>query len=160
MERSRIDRLIDLTELAAGVFLAAIALITFSSVMLRGFFGFAIPDGYDISRLLLAITVFWGLASTSYRNQHIQVDILWEAVGERSKRAIEIFAATVTLGFVALFTWMLAIKVLSTFRSNEATFDLRLPVWPFHLLAALGILFATVLLVIRLFRLLNEAHQR
>jgi hypothetical protein len=48
---------------------------------------------------------------------------------------------------------MLAQKVLSGWRSAEATFDIRIEIWPFHLLAALGIAFATLLLVIRLVRL-------
>jgi hypothetical protein len=57
---------------------------------------------------------------------------------------------------MALFSAMLAQKVLSTWRSAEATFDIRLQLWPFHLLAALGIVFATVLLAIRLVRLLRR----
>ena len=54
------------TEKAAGIFLGAIALITFASVTLRATLGFAIPDGFDVSRLMLAIAMFWGLASTTF----------------------------------------------------------------------------------------------
>jgi TRAP-type transport system small permease protein len=141
------------TEKAAGVFLGLIALVTFVSVSLRGTLGFAIPDGFDVSRLMLATAMFWGIASTSYRNEHIQVDILWQALPPVGRRRLDLTATAITLAFMAVFAAMLAQKVTSTWRSGEATFDIRLPIWPFHLLAALGIAFATLLLVIRLVRL-------
>ena len=54
--------------------------------MLRAFFSMAIPDWFDLSRLMLGIAIFWGIATTSYRDEHIQVDFLWEWVGPRGKR--------------------------------------------------------------------------
>lgn len=148
-----IDRFINVIEKTAGVFLAAITALTFTSIMLRGTFGFTIPDWYDISRLMLGVAIFWGIASTSYRGNHIQVDILWEMLGPRGRRVLDIIATLIVLAFMAAFSWMLMFKVRSGFASGEATYDLRLLIWPFHLLAALGIFATTVLLVIRLVRL-------
>jgi TRAP-type C4-dicarboxylate transport system permease small subunit len=148
-----VDRFIDRTEKVAGLFLAAIAALVFCSIALRATVGFTIPEWYDLSRLMLAVTVFWGLTATSYRNHHIKVDILWEWAGPGARRWIDIFATLVLFGFLIVFSVMLAFKVTNTFQSNEATFDLRLAVWPFHLVAALGILFATILVAIRLVRL-------
>jgi TRAP-type C4-dicarboxylate transport system permease small subunit len=155
VKRGDVDRLIDGTERAAGLFLAAIALVVFVSVILRGVFRVAIPDWYDLSRLMLGVAIFWGIAATSYRNAHIKVDILWEWSGPRARRLIDLFATLVVLTFLAAFSCMLVAKVVSGFRSGEATFDLRLQIWPFHLMAALGIFFATVLVAIRLVRLLQ-----
>ena len=147
------ERWVQITEKAAGLFLAAIAVITFASVLLRGTIGYAIPDGFDISRLMLAVTIFWGIACTGYRNEHIQVDLLWQVLPARGRRWLDILATGISLAAMLVFAWMLATKVASTIRSGEATFDLRLAVWPFHLLAAVGIAFAVVLLAIRLVRL-------
>lgn len=154
MESKGIDRVIDVTERAAGVFLAAIAALTFVSVILR-VFSLAIPDWYDISRLMLGVTIFWGIASTCYRNEHIQVDILWELVGPRGKRILDLIATLVLFGFLAAFAYMLVLKVQSGFRSGESTFDTRMPVWPFHFVAALGIFLATLLTLVRFVRLLR-----
>lgn len=151
-----LDRWVLRTEKAAGLFLGAIALVTFLSVTLRATLGFAIPDGFDVSRLMLAVAMFWGIASTGYRNEHIQVDVVWQMLSPAGRRRLDVVATVVSLGFMALFSVMLAQKVLSTWRSAEATFDVRLQIWPFHLLAALGIVFATVLLAIRLARLLRR----
>jgi TRAP-type C4-dicarboxylate transport system permease small subunit len=144
---------VDATERAAGIFLATIVALTFVSIMLRAFFSMAIPDWFDLSRLLLGVAIFWGIATTSYRDEHIQVDFFWEWVGPRGKWLIDLFATIVLFVFMAAFAWMLIYKVDSGFRSGEATFDVRIPIWPFHALAARGIFLATVLVAIRLVRI-------
>lgn len=144
---------VDATERAAGIFLAAIVALTFISIMLRAFFSMAIPDWFDLSRLMLGVAIFWGIATTSYRDEHIQVDFFWEWVGPRGKWLIDLFATIVLFVFMAAFAWMLVYKVDSGFRSGEATFDVRIPIWPFHFVAALGIFLATLLIAIRLVRL-------
>jgi TRAP-type C4-dicarboxylate transport system permease small subunit len=144
---------VDVTERAAGIFLAAIVALTFVSIMLRAFFSMTIPDWFDLSRLMLGVAIFWGIATTSYRDEHIQVDFFWEWVGPRGKWLIDLFATIVLLAFMAAFAWMLIYKVDSGFRSGEATFDVRIPIWPFHMVAALGIFLATLLIAIRLVRL-------
>ncbi|WP_341704898.1 TRAP transporter small permease [Ferrovibrio sp.] len=147
------DRFIDKVELVAGLLLGAIALLTFSAVMARWLFNYGIPDAFDVSRLLLGTAMFWGIASAGFRNRHIQVDGFWEISPPLGRRLIDLFATAITFGFFALLAWMLYGKVVSVLASSEQTFDLRLPVWPFYALAALGILLAAVLLGLRLFRL-------
>lgn len=145
---------IDKVELIAGLLLGAIALLTFAAVMLRWLFNYGLPDAFDFSRLLLGTAMFWGIALAGFHNRHIQVDGFWELAPAWGRRLIDIFATSVTLAFMALFAWMLEGKVTSVFLSNEQTFDLRLPVWPFHAVAALGIALASLLLLLRLIRLL------
>lgn len=145
---------IDKVELIAGLLLGAIAMLTFSAVMLRWLFNYGLPDAFDFSRLLLGTAMFWGIALAGFHNRHIQVDGFWELAPAWGKRAIDIFATSVTLAFMALFAWMLKGKVMSVLASNEQTFDLRLPVWPFHAVAALGIALAATLLLLRLVRLI------
>jgi TRAP-type transport system small permease protein len=157
--RTALDHVVDLTERTAGMFLAAIALLTFVSILLR-VFSYAVPDWYDVSRLMLGVTIFWGIASTSYRGDHIKVDILWEWASPFWRRVIDIFATLVTFAFLAAFAWMLFFKVQSGWRSGEATFDVRMPIWPFHALAAVGIGFAVVLIAIRLFRLFRTDGEK
>ncbi|WP_374305254.1 TRAP transporter small permease [Ferrovibrio sp.] len=146
---------IDKVELIAGLLLGAIALLTFAAVMLRWLFNYGLPDAFDFSRLLLGTAMFWGIALAGFHNRHIQVDGFWELAPTWGKRLIDIFATAVTLAFMAVFAWMLEGKVTSVFASNEQTFDLRLPVWPFHAVAALGIALASLLLLLRLVRLLT-----
>jgi len=150
------DRFVDKVELVAGLLLGAIAALTFTAVMLRWLFNYGLPDAYDVSRLLLGTAMFWGIALAGFHNRHIQVDGFWEMAPAWGKRIIDITATVITLAFMAVFAWMMESKVMSVYASNEQTFDLRMPVWPFHALAALGIALATILLLLRLVRLIRS----
>jgi TRAP-type transport system small permease protein len=151
--RSPVDRFIDVIEVTAAGFLAVVTLLTFVSVFLRYLFAWSIPDAYDFSRLLLGILIFWGMAVASYRGDHITVDLLWSAAPPRAQRAMDVFAALVTLIAMAAFTWMFAEKVISTRADHVGTFDLRQPVWIYFLIAWVGLAAAILLLVLRTVRL-------
>jgi TRAP-type transport system small permease protein len=147
------DRFIYGIELIAAIFVGIVAADIFISVFLRYFFSVSIPDGYDFGRLLLGILIFWGIAATSYRGAHITVDLGWELSGPRGKRLIDIFATAVLFFVVLVQTIMLFDKVIATKAQNILTYDLRLPAWPFYLVAWLGDVSAVILIGIRTYRL-------
>ncbi|MGH6665204.1 MAG: TRAP transporter small permease [Pseudolabrys sp.] len=151
--RSPVDRFIDVIEATAAGFLAVVTLLTFVSVFLRYLFAWSIPDAYDFTRLLLGILIFWGIAVASYRGDHITVDLLWSAAPPRAQRAMDVFAALVTLLALGTFTWMFAEKVINTRTDHVGTFDLRQPVWIYYCVAWIGLAAAVLLLVARTVRL-------
>ncbi|HEY2528723.1 MAG TPA: TRAP transporter small permease [Xanthobacteraceae bacterium] len=148
------DRFINAIELIAAIFVGIVAADIFVSVMLRYFFSLQIPDSYDFGRLLLGILVFWGIAATSYRGTHITVDLVYANAGRRTKRVIDVFATLVLLFVVTVQTYTLFDKVLGTRADNVLTYDLRLPVWPFYLVAWLGDVSAVLLIAVRTYRLI------
>src|SRR5271156_3937413 len=152
--RGAMDRFIDGIELVAAFFAGVVALDIFVSVMLRYFFSVQIPDSYDFGRMLLGILIFWGIAATSYRGNHITVDLLYANVGERMQRVIDVFATLVLLFVVTVQTYTLFDKVRGTYADNVLTFDLRLPTWPFFLVAWLGDVSAVLLIAVRTYRLI------
>jgi len=152
--RNAMDIFIDGIELIAAFFVGIVALDIFVSVMLRYFFSVQIPDSYDFGRLLLGILIFWGIAATSYRGNHITVDLLYANVGDRAKRVIDVFATSVLLFVVTVQTYTLFDKVRGTYYDNVLTFDLRLPVWPFFLVAWIGDVSAVLLIAVRTYRLI------
>jgi TRAP-type C4-dicarboxylate transport system permease small subunit len=152
--RSWMDRFIDTIEWLAAIFVGIVALDVFAIVMLRRFFNTAIPDSFDFGRLLLGILIFWGIAATSYRGTHITVDLVWAAASKRLKRVIDVFATLVLLFVVTVQTIMLADKVWITYSDHLVTFDLRIPTWPFALVAWLGDVSAVMLIMVRTYRLI------
>ncbi len=150
------DRLIAGAERLAGAFLAFVTALTFVSVALRYLFAWSIPDAYDLGRNFLGILIFWGIAVTSYRGDHITVDLLWGALPRRGRHALDLLGTGVSLVCLAAFAWAMAGKVLDTRASAEATYDLRLPVWPFYAVAWIGIAGAVLLLLVRLARQLRD----
>lgn len=154
MKRSVMDRIIDTIEAIAAVFVGLVAADIFISVMLRRFFSTQIPDSYDFGRMLLGILIFWGIAATSYRGTHITVDLVWAQANTRWKRIIDVFATLVLLFVVTVQTYTLFDKVADTRADNVLTMDLRLPVWPFYLVAWLGDVSAVLLIAVRTYRLI------
>jgi TRAP-type C4-dicarboxylate transport system permease small subunit len=149
------ERMVLWVERLAGASLAAVALLVFVSVVLRDLLAMDLPDSFDLSRYLQGIAIFWGLAVTTYRNAHIVVDVLWEISGSKVRKAIDLFACTVSVSFMALFAWMLVTRLPGVEHAHQLTSDLRLPVWPFYAVAIAGIVAATVVGCIRLVELLR-----
>jgi TRAP-type C4-dicarboxylate transport system permease small subunit len=143
------DRIIAGIEWTAAAFIGLVALDVFVSVLLRYAFGVSIPDSYDFGRMLLGILIFWGIAATSYRGTHITVDLLWSGRSARGKRAIDLFATGVLLFVVAVHSWMLLGKVVSTYHDNVLTYDLHWPTWPFFAVAWAGDVAAVLLIAVR-----------
>ena len=156
MKRIYMDRFIDTIEWIAAGFVGIVALDVFISVLLRNLFSYSIPDSFDFGRLLLGILIFWGIAATSYRGTHITVDLIWANVGPKYQRVIDVFATLVLLFVVTVQTYTLFDKVRATYADNVLTFDLRLPVWPFFLVAWLGDVSAVLLIAVRTYRLIFQ----
>ncbi|MGY6697578.1 MAG: TRAP transporter small permease [Roseinatronobacter sp.] len=125
-------------ETIAAVLIACVTLLIVASAIGRYLVASPVPDAFDISRLLLGACMMWGFAVVGYRGGHISVDLFTLGLPERGRRWIEVFAWLVLLFFVALLVWKMHARVHSAWRSNEATFDLRLPVWPLLGLIWLG----------------------
>jgi TRAP-type C4-dicarboxylate transport system permease small subunit len=142
-----------LENVAAG-FLAAITVLTFVAVILRYIFSYVIPDSFDIARLLLGASIFWGIATANYRDEHIGMDLVWSLVSKRGKYIIDVIAGIVTLAVFGVFGWMFTFKFQDTLRSGETTFDLHVPLAFFYGLAWLGVAAGVVLLAIRVWRLI------
>ena len=154
MQRAYMDKIIDGIEWIAAFFVGIVALDIFLSVLLRNTLNYAIPDSFDIGRMLLGILIFWGIAATSYRGTHITVDLVWGNVGPRQQRWIDVFATLVLLFVVTVQTYTLFDKVRGTYNDNVLTFDLHMPQWPFFLVAWIGDVSAVLLIAIRTYRLI------
>ena len=159
MQRAFMDRIIDGIEWIAAFFVGIVALDIFLSVLLRNTLNYAIPDSFDIGRMLLGILIFWGIAATSYRGTHITVDLIWGNVGPRYQRWIDIFATLVLLFVVIVQTWTLFDKVRGTYEDNVLTFDLHMPTWPFFAIAWIGDVSAVLLIAIRTYRLIFHPEE-
>ena len=155
--KSAADLAITAAERFAAGLLALVTVLTFVSVALRYVFHWAIPDSYDYSRLLLGILIFWGIAVTGFRGEHITVELLYNALPARVRRGLDLLGTLFTLGCMTAFARAMGLKVLDVRASGESTFDTHTPIWPFYLIAWAGIAGSVLLLLIRLARQLRGA---
>lgn len=152
------NRFLSVTETAAAGFLLLVGGLVATNVLLRNLTGLMLPDWYDGSRLLLGIAMLWGVAITTYRGTHINVDLLWECCGEANKRRLDGAAGVFVCLFFSAMAWMTWQKVADT--GPQVTADLRWPLVPFYAAAALGASAAAVLALLRLVRLFTGAAWR
>ncbi len=151
-----LDRTIGLIEKIGGLFLLAVATLTFVMVILRKFFDTGIPDWFDFSRLMQGIALFWGIACVSYRGGHILVDLVWDFSNEKNKRRIDVFAGVALLLFLATFAFFAMQAAIEMRGKNLLTSDLRIPQWGFYLTGALGIVASVFMALARFRRVMRE----
>jgi C4-dicarboxylate transporter, DctQ subunit len=152
-----LERLSTLIEQIAGLFLAAITVLVFASAIGRYAFAAPLPDAFDVSRLLLGVAMLWGFASVGYRGAHIKVELIGEVLPARVCFWLDVVASLVLLGFTVLLAWKLLGRVESAYASAEATFDLRLPVWPWLAAIWAGVLASVFTIACRILMMLRSA---
>ena len=155
---SKSTRLVSSLEIAAGSALLAVAVITVVMVLLRKIFSASIPDWFDLSRLLQAIAITWGISLAAIEGGHICVDLIWEKSGAAWRRRMEVFAGAIELVFYGAFAVMFFVAVQMAADKGLVTQELRLPVWPFYGLAAVGSVVA-LLAPILVFRRGSQGRQ-
>lgn len=145
-----IGRVAALVDGAAAIFLAVITALTFLAVILRYVFVLPFPGSFDVSRMLLGVAIFWGIAAAAWRREHIQVDLAWQLLPPTLQRIVDIFSDLLFAVFVGALGWMLFWQVDRVRGSGQTTFELAIPIWPFHAIAWLGIAFCFLVLIARI----------
>jgi C4-dicarboxylate transporter, DctQ subunit len=80
-----------------------------------------------------------------------------ELLPDRVRAWLDVIAQLVLLLFTVLLAWMLLGRVESAFASNESTFDLRLPVWPWLAAIWLGVVASVFTILSRIVLILLGA---
>jgi TRAP-type C4-dicarboxylate transport system permease small subunit len=145
--------------LCSGWLLLAIAIGTAIDALLRDFFGRPLPGTFEVTELVLAAVIFFGLPYTSLTDGHVSVDFLTSHLGQRAQYAIIAVNAVicaVLLGVITLQMTALAMEFLATQRT---TITMRIPIFPCIVpvtvtagLAALGFIVQAVGAALRVFR--------
>ena len=143
------NRFIVAVERAAGAFLGLVAALTFGEALLRYTIAAHIPDGFIIGQTLQGIAICWGIATATYAEQHITVDVLYAVANARLRYVIDAVAYTFSLLFFAAFGFMMTFKVYDILKAGERSIDLNLPIWAGYLLASLGIMVTLLLAGLR-----------
>jgi TRAP-type C4-dicarboxylate transport system permease small subunit len=144
-----VDRCIAIVERTAAYFIGFLALITVGEAVLRYGFNAHIPDGFIIAQTMQGIAICWGIATATYADRQITVDILYELSGTALRRAMDVAAYTVNLLFLALFGYAITFKVFDILKAGEISSELRIPIWTGYTLASLGIVAAVAAAALR-----------
>jgi hypothetical protein len=147
-----ISRVAFVVDAAAAVFLAIITTLTFVAVLMRYVFNLPFPGSFDVSRLLLGVAIFWGIAAappgaaSTSRSTSCGSSCRCAPSARSTSSPTSSSASSSGHHLDALLAGLA--------RAGLAADDLRAvdPIWPFHGIAWLGIAFCTLVLLARILR--------
>ena len=153
------DRVVTVIEKVAGYALGFLAIITFTEAILRYGFQSHIPDGFVLGQMMQGIAICWGIATATYADRQISVDILYLAGTDRMRRFCDVVGYTVNWAFIAGFGYAITFKVFDILEAGEISNDLAIPIWTGYTLASLGIIGAVIMALIRWFEIVVLRHR-
>jgi TRAP-type C4-dicarboxylate transport system permease small subunit len=150
-----VNRFIKTVERVAGLFIGLVALVTFVEAVVRYTLAAYIPeighipDAFVIGQTLQGIAICWGIATATYADRHVTVDVLYTAVGDAGRRIFDIVSYSINFIFMALFGIYSTVKVFDILEAGEISQELSIPLGYGYFFAALGVLAAIVLAAVK-----------
>ncbi|MCU0586153.1 MAG: TRAP transporter small permease [Desulfobacterales bacterium] len=114
-----------------------LAALTVADAAGRFCFDTPLPGSFELSEYFLAVVVLTGAAYTQQVKGHVAVDLVTDRCSARVRAVIASVTGMASLFIVAVLVWQgAAAGMVETTVSDQ----LRIPQWPFRLLAAAGCL--------------------
>ena len=129
---------------------AIMALTVSTDVIGRYVFEKPLLGGAEIVELLMTCCVLCVLPYVTKERRHIVVDILSIRLTPRTQRILAFVSDFLMLVVLAFLTWQGFVGTMSSIYSGECTQALRIPVWPFNLILALGFILAFLSLLMNI----------
>lgn len=138
-----------LNAIVALVVFSMMALI-FTDVFLRYFLNAPIAGSFEIVQFQLALVIFAALPLASATDQHIVVGVFDSFFQGRLRRVQQAGVTLVSIGALALISWLLFLQGRTALRYDKVTGYLELPLaWLDFAMAALA--FVTLVVMVALF---------
>ena len=117
-------------EAVISLCLIAMTGITVVDVAGRYFLNAPLKGGYEISEMMMGLTVFAALPLATRAESHLTVGLLTERLAGNARRVHRIVILIVTVGALAFIAWRMGVQADILARSQAASGSLQLPLWP------------------------------
>lgn len=155
-----IHRLSRILVLAAGAVLALMMFLTVADVILRYFFNQPILGAFELTEFMMAIVVFCGVAYAQMKKAHINVDVLINTLGVKTRRTLGAFTCLLGSGLFSLMTWQAIVHAVKISKAGQVSRELGLPISAFILMAAFGTAILCLVLLVDSVSLFKERNKR
>ncbi len=119
-------------------------------VFLRILFGKSILGGEELVSLVQVIVVFFALAYTAAKKGHIGVDLLYDRLPKRVQPVVSRVISFICMMLCFLTAWQAFRHGREVWDSNLTTVVLKIPVFPFEFLTAIGFFLTALVFLIDL----------
>jgi TRAP-type C4-dicarboxylate transport system permease small subunit len=133
----------------SGLALIALAVLVSVDVICRKWLGVTLAGSDEISGYVLACAAAWGYSFCLLRRGHIRIDVIYNLVGPRAQRILDLLGLLALLVFMALLTHR-AVGVLAKTLDSGAVSNTPLltPLWIPQSLWVAGLIFFTATLAL------------
>ncbi len=126
------------------------------NVLSRFFFRNPIPGTFELTRISLAIVVFTSLGYGQLKKVYIQISFFFSRLPSSVQKIVQVFNYLLSLIFFSLVFWQMLKYAGRMSASGEFTSVLRLPVHPWIIIAAIGVLFLCLALILDLIQTITK----
>ena len=97
-----------------------------------------IPGTFELTEFMLAVAVLTAIGHTQVKREHISIDLVIVMFPPRVRAIIDSVTNLLSLAIFVLVTWQTIKYAQLLYASNDVSAVLRLPVYPFLIVAATG----------------------
>jgi TRAP-type transport system small permease protein len=148
-----------LNAVGAGV-LFLMMFLTSADVFMRFLFNRPIKGAFELTELMMVVTVFFAVAYTESKKSHIGVELLVDRLRQRAQAGIDALTSLLSLGIISVILWQGALSAHETFLKGEYSALLKIPLFYFKALVPLGALVLNLEILVSLIHSLRRVANR
>ena len=122
----------------SSFFLAFLMLMTVADVVSRRFFNSPIIGTYELTLLLITVVVYLGFAHSNDFKEHVVIDVVYEILPNIGKKVMSVVASLFNLALASVMGYAVFNHIFRLYDSGAVTPSLKIPLWPFAIVAAVG----------------------
>ncbi len=131
------------------IVLMGMMLMVVVDITLRRLFNSPLPFSFEIVEILLVIVAFFSIAYTTSVGRHVSIDVLTARFPRKVQIAIDTVMDFLCAGIFGVATWRSIVRAMDFLGSGYETGILKIPLFPFVFIVALGCALACVLLLVQ-----------
>jgi TRAP-type transport system small permease protein len=116
-----------------------------------------IPGSFELTELMLAVIVLTAIGHTQMKDGHISIELFIERFPLRVQAIVDTITNFLSLAMYVLVTWRTIVYARLLYESHDVTGILRLPMYPFLTIAALGTFMFCLAMLSSFLRTLRKA---
>jgi len=119
-----------------------------------------IPGTFELTEFMLAVAVLTAIGYTEVKGEHISIDLVVAKFSPRARAIVDSVTNFLGLVMFALVTWQTIRYARLLYQSHDVSAVLRLPVYPFLIVAAIGSFMFCLAMLSSFLQTLKEAVKK
>lgn len=138
-----------------AAFLVGMMVLIVANIIYR-LTGHVITGSYELSELLIVVTVAFALGYAALQKSHVEVKIVVSQLPQRWQAILEAFTSFLSMGTWAVIAWASSLILSERWLSEESEM-LLVPFLPFRLVLLFGLILISLAYLIYMFMALRNA---